>query len=454
MSESLLRTPQPPRGRRTFVAACLTCLGVAAAVPLASLPRAAAAQEAGAARAGDFIVAVVNQELVTNSEVQQRVVRVEQDASRSRAKVPPRQELRKQVLDQLIDERAQLSLAREYGMRVDETELDRAVASVAAQNQLTLPQLRERLQRDGVEYSRFRSNVRDQLLLERLRDRELVSRARVSDTEIEDWLNRQRQESGSATEYNIAQVLIPVPEGVTPERVTQLRARADAALARARAGEDFGALVRELSAASKDNGGQIGMRPASRLPDLFVEAVRTLKPGEVAPQVVRSGAGFHVLRLAEKRDAGSAVTQHRARHILLRPGEKLSQQAAIDRLAEYKRQIEVGRARFEQLARDHSQDGSAAQGGDLGWAAPGQFVPEFEQELVRLEPGGISAPVVSRFGVHLIQLIERRQAPVDARQQRETARNALREQKMDQAYAEWSREVRARAYVELREPPL
>jgi peptidyl-prolyl cis-trans isomerase SurA len=443
MSESL-----PIRALRRL-ASCVALAGVAAL----ALPFPGRAQEAGP-RAGDFIVAVVNQELVTNSEVQQRVSRAEQEAARSRAKLPPRPELRQQLLEQLIDERAQLSLAREYGMRVDEAELDRAVASVAAQNQLSMPQLRERLQRDGIEFARFRSNIRDQLLLERLRDRELTSRARVSDTEVEDWLAKQRQEAGAAAEYNVAQILIPVPEGVTAERVGQLQARAQAALVRARAGEDFAALVRELSAAPKENGGQIGFRPLARLPDLFVEAVRPLKAGEVAPQLVRSGAGFHVLKLAEKRDAGSAVTQHRARHILLRTGEKLSQQAAIERLAEYRRQIEVGRARFEQLARDHSQDGSAAQGGDLGWAAPGQFVPEFEQELQRLEPGGISAPVVSRFGVHLIQLVERRQAPVDARQQREAARNVLREQKMDQAYAEWSREVRARAYVELREPPL
>ena len=412
------------------------------------------AQEAAAGRSGDFIVAVVNQELVTNSEVQQRVVRFEQDATRSRAKVPPREELRQQVLDQLIDERAQLSLAREYGMRVDEPEVDRAVASVAAQNQLTLPQLRERLQSDGLEFSRFRSNVRDQLLLERLRDRELSGRVRVSDAEIEEWLTKQKQNTSTSTEYNVAQIVIAVPEGVTPERVNQLRARAETALQRARSGEDFAALVRELSSASKENAGEIGLRPLARLPDLFVDAVRPLKVGEVAPKVVRSAAGFHVLRLADKREGGSPVTQHRARHILLRPGDKLTQQAAIDRLADYKRQIESGRARFEQLAREHSQDGSAAQGGDLGWAAPGQFVPEFEQALVRLEPGNISAPVVSRFGVHLIQLIERRQAPVDARQVRETARNALREQKMDQAYGDWSREVRSRAYVEMREPPL
>ena len=415
---------------------------------------ASGAQEATNNRSGDFIVAVVNQELVTNSEVQQRVVRFEQDAARSRAKVPPREELRQQVLEQLIDERAQLSLAREYGMRVDEPEVDRAVASVAAQNQLTLPQLRERLQSDGLEFSRFRSNVRDQLLLERLRDRELSGRVRVSDTEIEDWLTKQKQNTSSSTEYNVAQILIAVPEGVTPERVNQLRARAETALQRARSGEDFAALVRELSAASKENAGEIGLRPLARLPDLFVDVVRPLKVGEVAPKVVRSPAGFHVLRLVDKREGGAAVTQHRARHILLRPGDKLTQQAAIDRLAEYKRQIESGRARFEQLAREHSQDGSAAQGGDLGWAAPGQFVPEFEQALVRLEPGNISAPLVSRFGVHLIQLIERRQAPVDARQVRETARNALREQKMDQAYGDWSREVRSRAYVEMREPPL
>jgi len=203
----------------------------------------------------------------------------------------------------------------------------------------------------------------------------------------------------------------------------------------------------------KDNGGALGLRSADRLPDLFVVAVTPLRAGDVAPQLVKSGAGFHVLKLLERRDGGLMVTQTHARHILLRTSEQLPQPAAIARLAEMKQQIVNGQASFTQLARDNSEDGSAAQGGELGWASPGQFVPEFEEAMRRLEPMQVSDPIVSRFGVHLIQVVERRQQPVDRKQQRDIARNVLRERKFDTAYKEWSREVRARAYVEMREPP-
>lgn len=408
---------------------------------------------AASRRGGDYIVAVVNQELVTNSEVQARVQRVEQDAARSGTTLPDRDTLQRDLLDQLIDERAQLGLARETGIRVDEAEIDRAVTSVAAQNQLTVAQLRDRLRADGLDYSRFRTNLRDQILLERLREREVQGRIRPTDADIETWLAQQREKNGAATEYNIAQILITVPENAAPAVVAQRRQAGVAALQRLRAGEDFNALVRELSEGSKERGGEIGIRRADKLPDLFVEAVTPLRPGEVAPQVLRSGAGFHVLKLVERRDAALTVQQQHARHILLRLGPKLSQDAAIRRLAGYKRQIESGAARFEDLARQHSEDGSAAQGGDLGWASPGQFVPEFEQVMAALRPGSLSEPTVSRFGVHLIQLLERREARLDTREQREMARNALREQRYDETYADWAREVRARSYVELREPP-
>jgi peptidyl-prolyl cis-trans isomerase SurA len=198
----------------------------------------------------------------------------------------------------------------------------------------------------------------------------------------------------------------------------------------------------------------LGLRPANRLPDAFVEPVRELKAGDLAPALLRTGAGFHVLKLVERRDAGAfSVTQTRARHILLRPSPQLTREAAARRLAELKRQIQSGSRSFEQLARDNSEDGSAAQGGDLGWAMPGQFVPEFEETMDKLPLGGISEPILSRFGVHLIQVVERRQQSLDAKQQREQARNVLREQKFEEAYLEWLRDLRARAYIEMREPP-
>ena len=220
--------------------------------------------------------------------------------------------------------------------------------------------------------------------------------------------------------------------------------------------EDFIAVAREISEdGNKAQGGVIGLRPADRLPDLFVETVKPLKSGDVSPTLLRSGAGFHVIKLVARLEgAAFTVTQTRARHILLRVSPQLSAEAASRRLAEFKRQIQAGSKPFEQLARDNSEDGSAAAGGDLGWTSPGTFVPEFEETMAALAVGGISDPLPSRFGVHLIQVLERREVALDPKQQREQARNVLREQKFETAYLDWVRELRGRAYVELRDPPL
>ncbi|WP_298833697.1 peptidylprolyl isomerase [uncultured Piscinibacter sp.] len=407
-------------------------------------------------RTGDYIVAIVNQELVTASELQNRIRRVREDAARQRASLPPDDQLRREVLDLLIDERVQLTHARDSGQRIDEVELDRAVNNVALQNQITMAQLRERLRRDGIDYLRFRNNVRDQLLTERVREREVQGRIRVTDAEIDAWLDQRRAAASAVAEYNIAQILVTVPEGAGPEETARRRERAEVARKRVVDGEAFEAVARELSEdANRAAGGVIGLRSAERLPDVFVEVVRPLKPGEVAPDLLRTGAGFHVLKLVEKREGDAfRITQTRARHILLRPSAQLSVEAAQRRLVGFKQQIESGRATFEALARENSEDGSASLGGDLGWANAGTFVPEFEEAMNRLPLNGLSDPVVSRFGVHLLQVIERRSVSLDVRQQREQARNVLREQKFDEAYTEWLRELRARAYIEMREAPL
>lgn len=409
-----------------------------------------------APKTADYILAIVNQELVTNGELEQRIARIKDQATRSNTKLPPPAELRKQMLDALIDERVQVTHARDNGQRVDEAELDRAVANVAAQNQVTMAQLRQRLAAEGMDFSRFRNNIRDQIMIERIREREVQARIRVTDAEIDALLDKQRAQSGSATEYNIAQILVGVPEGASDALVAERRARLDTALERVKAGEPFEAVAKEVSEdANKGQGGVIGLRPSNRLPDVFVDHVRPLKPGEIAPTYLRTSAGFHALKLIERREAGAfSITQTHARHILLRSSPQLTQDAAIKRLAEFKRQIASHAKSFEQLARENSEDGSAPQGGDLGWASPGQFVPEFEETMNALPIGGISEPLVSRFGAHLIQVIDRRQTTLEPKQQREQARNVLREQKFDQAYQEWLRELRARAYIEMREPPV
>jgi peptidyl-prolyl cis-trans isomerase SurA len=434
-------------------------LPAALAQPTRANAAAAAANAAAPAsplRPGDHIAAVVNQELVTAYEVNQRLARARDEAKRNNQRLPAEAELRRQVLESLIEDRAMLSHARDSGVRVEEAEIDRAVASIAAQNQITMAQLRQQLARDGLDLARFRANVRDQMLIERVREREVAQRIRITDSEIDEFIEKQRGAAAGEVQYNIAQVLVTVPEGASEAVVAERRARAEAALARIRGGENFAVVAKAVSEdANKDNGGEIGLKPADRLPDVFLEVVRPLANGAVAPTLLRSGAGFHALKLIE-RSEGSAfrVTQTRARHILLRPSPQVSAQAVQARLADFKRQIESGARRFEDLAREHSLDGSATAGGELGWVGPGQFVPEFEQAMNTLSIGGLSAPVVSRFGVHLIQVLERRNVALDAKQLREQARAALRERKFEAAYAEWVREVRDRAYVEFREAPL
>ncbi len=423
-------------------------------VGLLALAMTAWAQER-ALRNGDYIAAVVNQELVTAGEVERRVERALAEASRAGMRLPPESELRQQALDALIDERAMITTARESGMRVDDAEVDRAVQNIAQQNQISMPVLRERLAAEGIDYGRFRSNLRDQIMIERLREREVYQRIRISDDEIDRLLAEQRAAANMDAPTNIAQILVTVPEGADGAGEAAQRVKAEAALARVRGGEPFDGVAREVSEdGNRAKGGEIGLRPASRLPDAFVEATRALKPGEVATQLLRTGAGFHVLKLIERQDSPlGRVTQTRARHVLLRISPQLTEEVAVRRLAEYRRQIEAGSKTFEEIARQFSEDGSAAAGGDLGWAAPGVMVPEFEAAMNALSLGGLSVPVVSRFGVHLIQVLERREVTLATKQLREQARNMLREQRFEQAYLDWTKELRARAYVEMRAPP-
>jgi peptidyl-prolyl cis-trans isomerase SurA len=447
-----MTTPIAPLFRFTWLPLWLALAGAAAPGVAGAQARSAAA----APRTADYILAVVNSELVTAGELQLRMGQLREEARRSGGRLPPEADLRAQLLNALIDERVQITHAREAGQKVSDTELDRAVANVASQNQLTVTQLRERLRTEGIEYVRFRNNIRDQMMVERVREREVQSRIRITDADIDAWLERQRAAAGDTTQYDIAQVLVAVPEGAGEAAVKAGQARAESVLARIKAGEAFDAVAKQVSEdLNKANGGAIGPRPANRLPDAFVEAVRTLKAGEVAPALVRTPAGFHVLKLLDRRQGSGAatVTQTHARHILLRLSAKVSEEAAVAKLQGLRKQIEGGKKPFEELAREVSEDGSAPQGGDLGWVAPGAFVPEFESVMDGLAQGALSEPVVSRFGVHLIQVLERREMQLDVKQQREQARNALREQRFEAANAEWVRELRTLAYVELREAP-
>jgi peptidyl-prolyl cis-trans isomerase SurA len=408
-------------------------------------------------QAADYIVAVVNSEPVTNSEVQRELQRLVQQLTQQRRPLPDRKEMARQVLENLINQKVQLQSASETGIRIDDAAVDQAVQNIARQNQMDVAELQRRITQDGMVLSQFRAQLREQLILTRLREREVEPRVRISDLEVDQYLRDQQNNTDPAsTEINLAQILVSVPDNATSEQVAALQGKAQKALERARAGDDFVALVREFSdAADRANGGQLGLRTADRYPPLFLEATQNLEVGAISA-VLRSGAGFHVLKLLEKKNAGlppMTVTQSRARHILLRVSPQLSEAAARDKLTEFKKRIAAGQADFAALARDNSQDGSAAQGGDLGWANPGMYVPEFEEVMGRLAPGQISDPLVSRFGVHLIQLMERRNTTLSLREQREAVRAVLREKKLDESYVNWAQDLRGRAYVEMREPP-
>ncbi|WP_326535759.1 peptidylprolyl isomerase [Pseudorhodoferax sp.] len=444
---------QQPKRRHPASASFLSALALAAAC-WGVAPSLAQAQ--GAARQSDFIVAVVNSEPITNLEVQRRLARTVQQLRQQGGRLPPQAELTRQVLESLVVERAQLQQARELGLKVDEAAVNLAEQNVARQNQIDVAELRRRIALDGMTLAQFRNDIRDQILLSRLRDRELDARVRVSDAEVEQFLREQADAAPAApTEINLAQVLVTVPENATPQQVAERQARAQEVEKRARAGEDFAALARSFSdAPDAATGGEMGLRSPDRYPELFLQATAQLPVGGVTAPV-RSGAGFHILKVVDKRQPGmlQSVTQQHARHILLRVDAQQPEAQARERLAGMKRRIEAGQADFAAVAQASSQDGSAAQGGDLGWSNPGQFVPEFEEVVEALRPGEISEPIVSRFGVHLIQLLERRQYQLNPREQREVARNMVRERKMDEAYRSWLQELRGRAYVELREAP-
>ncbi len=436
-------------------------LGLGLALAAAAITSPASAQRTAAPRVvaavGDHIVAVVNRELVTAVELDRRQALMRQSALRAGQALPPVQTLREQALDSLIEERVIVTHARDLGWRIDDSEIDRAVQSVAGQNQMTIEQLRERLQIEGLDMARYRAQLRDQIAVERTREQEVLARILVGDEELERARQTERDAARAGAEVNIAQILVAVPDGADAGVLAQRRARAEQALARVRAGEDFALVAREMSDdPSRERGGELGMRAPQRLPDLFVDAVRELDAGGLVAAPVRSGAGFHVLKLIQRQalaDEGT-VTETRARHILLRSSDQATPEMAAQRLRELKRQIESGERRFEVVAREVSEDGSATAGGDLGWFGPGVMVPEFEEPASRLAPGQISEPVASRFGVHLIQVLERRHTSLTPAQQREQLRNVLRERKFQQAYQDWVDELRARAYVEIREPGL
>jgi peptidyl-prolyl cis-trans isomerase SurA len=399
----------------------------------------------------DRIVAVVNKEVITQYDLEERIGRVQRELQRRGTGIIDRSEIEHQVLDRLVMERVQLQFARETGMRVDDLELDRTVNRVAEGNKLSLSEFRQTLERDAIPFDKFREDLRNEILLNRLREREVTSKITVSEGEIDNLMLEQSERKEIGTEYNIAHILIRVPEQATPDQVQARRARAEEAVKRLRDGADFAQLAATYSDAGDAlQGGLIGWRSTQRLPELFVEAVSSLKPGDVSG-VFRSPAGFHVIKLLEIRGAGAPqlVEQAHVRHILVRTNELVSEDEAKRKLMALRERVVHG-VDFAELARLNSDDGSASRGGDLGWVYPGDTVPEFERAFMDLKPMEVSQPVKTPFGWHIIQVLERRTADMSSDRKRIEARKAILDRKGDEAFQEWLRQLRDRAYVELR----
>ena len=411
-------------------------------------------------RTADYIVAVVNTEPVTNNEVRARMARAQRQIAERHLPQPPVEELRKQMLERLIGERAQLQYAKETGLTVDDAALKQAELSIARQNQLgSVEELYRRIEKEGLNVKEFRDDVRNQVMLARLREREIEPRVKVTDNEVDAFIREQTTGARqSPMELNMAMILVAVPDNTSADELERLRARAEEVVKRARAGDDFAALAREFSDANQRgrDGGVLGLRTADRYPDLFVNSVQHARVGEIVGPV-KSGAGFHIIKLLERKQNNELpdvkIPQTHVHHILLRISATQSEQIARDRAADFKRRIESGQISFENLARQQSQDESAADGGDVGWTMPGQFVPELEQTMDNLRVGQISDPVVSRFGVHLIRVDGRREQVLTADEQRQMARNMLREKKAQDEFDTWAKEIRGRAFVEYRDPP-
>jgi peptidyl-prolyl cis-trans isomerase SurA len=401
----------------------------------------------------DRIRVVVNDNVITQQELKQRLSSVVKQLQKQGTSLPDSSVLEKQVLERMITEMLQTQFAKESGVRVDDAQLEKALIRVAQQNNFaSVVTFRTKLEKDGVDFNKFREEIRGEIISVRLREREVDSKLVISESDIEDYLANQARQGNKGEELELAHILIVVPEQASADKIETYKRRAQEALSKLRAGSPFAQVAAGYSDA-KDalQGGLLGWRPADRLPNLFSEPLLKMKPGEVSG-LLRSPTGFHIIKLMDKRSADTPVfiTQTHARHILIKTSELVSEYEAKARLQEIKLRIDKG-ADFAEQARMHSEDGSAAQSGDLGWLSPGETVPEFEKAMDVLKVGQVSGLVQSGFGWHLIQVLERRNTDVSVEQKKQQARNAIRSYKSEDAYQDWLRQLRDRAFIEYRD---
>jgi peptidyl-prolyl cis-trans isomerase SurA len=405
----------------------------------------------------DSIRVVVNDEVITRNEVRDRVGQIVQRLRSQNAQLPPQADLERQVIEAMVVERAQLQLAKEMGVRVDDRTLDAAIGRIAEGQKMTVQQMRNQMEKEGLTFAAFREEIRGEIMLQRLREHEVDSKIQVSDAEVDTYLAAEKAAAADRVEMDIAQILVGVPANATPEQIAARRARADEVMRQLRTGADFAKMAATYSDAPDAlKGGAIGWRDPDRLPELISEPLRKLSPGQVTP-VIKSNTGFHIIKLIDKRNQQTApeqaavIQQTRARHILIKATPAMPAAQAKAKLAELRAKIANKSATFEDLARQNGQDGSAAKGGDLGWLQPGDVVPEFETAMNALKPGELSDVVETPFGFHLIEVLERKSEDQGKERERLRARQVIRERKLGEAAEDWAREVRDRAYVEYRE---
>ncbi len=451
--------------RRISVAAvgALACAGLAAGAfaqsaagprplpPGAQRPAAPAPVSPGAPVSLDRVVAVVNNEALTLYEMNEQKRILVQQLRESRLQPPSPDVLDRQVLDRLITERALMQYAKETGIRVDDTTVERTILRIAQENKMSPDEFRKVLEREGIPYAKYREDVRREITIQRMREREIDSKIFVSDAEVDNYLATVNLQAGGESEYMLAHILVRVPEQSSPEQIEQRRARAGEALAKVKSGEDFAQVAATWSdAPDAQQGGSLGWRTPARMPSIFVDAVRAMKKGDVSG-VMRSPAGFHIVKLMDERGRNqpSVVQQTHVRHILIKVSELTSDVEAKAKIDRVRERIEAG-AKFEDQARVNSEDASSAKGGDLGWVSAGDTVPDFQTAMDRLKPNELSQPVRSPFGWHLLQVLERREQDVSKDRQRDQARLALRQRKADEQFQEFIRQTRDRAYVEIK----
>ena len=409
---------------------------------------------AGVAKPIDHIIAVVNGECITRQELDEVLSLSIKQLQKQGIEPPPRDILEGQVMEREILTRVQIQLANEIGMSVGDTELEKALNRIANANKMTKEEFFELLGKEGISYDKFRNEIRNEMLLVRLKDREVINRIKISEGEIDNFLYNQEQSSENSDEYELSHIMIRIPDLASPERIEKKRKRAEEALAKLKNGNDFAQVAAEFSdAADALEGGKLGWRPAAQLPTKFSKELKSTLQNKLTP-IMKSQSGFHILKLHNRRggEAGSGpvvIDQTHVRHILIKVNQVTSDNDAKVRVVRLKERLDNG-ADFEELAKIHSEDPSGDKGGDLDWVSPGDTVPEFEKAMDKLQPGDISGPVQSAFGWHLIQVIERRTKDVSNQRQRQEASKTIRARKSDAAYQEWLQQLRDRAYVEYR----